>query len=56
MSHLETIARAAYATWVERCGAASTDFEWEKIPQERRNAWIAIVFAVLDSARTTGTI
>ena len=56
MSHLETIARAAYAKWVERCGAASTDFEWEKIPQERRNSWIAIVFAVLDSARTTGTI
>jgi hypothetical protein len=56
MSHLDTIARAAYTAWVARCGTASADFEWEKITQEKRNAWIAIVFAVLDSARTTGTI
>ena len=54
MSHLETISKAAYTNWQVRCNPG--DLEWEALPQERKNAWLCIVLAVIQATRSTGVL
>ena len=54
MSHLETISKTAYTNWQVRCNPG--DCEWEGLSQERKNAWLAIVLAVIEAVRSTGVL
>jgi hypothetical protein len=56
MSHLETIARAAYQNWAAQFGSPTEPVDWKNLSPQARNGWISVVLAVLNTARTTGVL
>jgi len=56
MSHLETIAQAAYQTWVLQFTQDHGGVDWTQLSRENQNSWLAIAMSVLSAARSTGVL